>query len=205
MTGIDVITVRDAARGDGIQDDAPPFTKAITAASAKGGGLVFVDFGTYFLKSVVSVPANVTVLVSAGASFTGTGYLSVAGGSVVDLRNGLTTTGQYAPSQATLDLANNNGNRLRLEIAIRSKRHHAAISHGGLRPQATVYHFLLVASHRPTGSDRVQHGRRVPWRLHPQGLGLPLSIPNAEPDRQHRRDCRQRSFFQVRQLDRLAH
>jgi hypothetical protein len=91
MTGLDVITVRDSARGDGIQDDAPAFRQAIAAATAMGGAIVFVDYGTYKLGSAVTVPATVAVMVSAGATFTGPGLLSAAGGLIVDYRGGALT------------------------------------------------------------------------------------------------------------------
>lgn len=87
MTGLDVITIRDLARGNGVADDTLAFNTAIAAAQAAGGGTISVDVGTYKLGSTVTIPSTVTVILQQGCSFTGTGLLTTSGtGQIIDQR-----------------------------------------------------------------------------------------------------------------------
>lgn len=87
MSALDVITIRDSARGNGVADDAPAFNTAISGAQAAGGGTISVDVGTYKLGSTVTVPSTVTVILQQGATFTGTGSLTTSGtGAILDHR-----------------------------------------------------------------------------------------------------------------------
>jgi len=79
--------------GDGVRDDSKALNglcSALTSAleSANIGGTIVIPPGTYLLSSNVSVPANVTVVIASGATFTGAGVLSAGSGFLVDLRIG---------------------------------------------------------------------------------------------------------------------
>lgn len=59
-----VFNVRDyGARGDGIAYDRPAIHKAVAAASAAGGGIVYLPPGTYNLNLLnpIEVPDEVTL------------------------------------------------------------------------------------------------------------------------------------------------
>lgn len=91
MSAFDVITIRDAARADGVTDDAPAFKAAIVAAQAAGGATISVDVGTYKLGSNITVPSTVTLWVQSGVTFTGSGSILTSGtGYVMDMRGGIT-------------------------------------------------------------------------------------------------------------------
>jgi hypothetical protein len=49
------------ARGDGKTDDTAAFQKALDAAAAAGGGIVFAPAGRYLIKSHLRVPGNTTL------------------------------------------------------------------------------------------------------------------------------------------------
>lgn len=49
------------AKGDGATDDAAAINAAITAASAAGGGTVFLPQGTYIVSSTIALTTNITL------------------------------------------------------------------------------------------------------------------------------------------------
>jgi len=57
------------AKGDGLTVDTSAIQLAINRASARGGGRVYFDPGTYLIDSALSLPANVSLL-GAGSSVT---------------------------------------------------------------------------------------------------------------------------------------
>lgn len=62
LDGDHLMNVRDfEARGDGKTDDTRAIQNAINAASARGGGTVFVPQGRYFLAGHLDLPAHVTL------------------------------------------------------------------------------------------------------------------------------------------------
>lgn len=80
----------EGLRGDGNGSDGTALTNLFNALPS-AGAVVVLPPGTYNLDSSPSVPNNVTLLICAGVSLTGSGSLSAAaGGAIADLRNGLT-------------------------------------------------------------------------------------------------------------------
>jgi polygalacturonase len=64
--------VRDyGAKGNGSADDSAAFDKAVTAASAAGGGIVEVPSGTYKSAHTVHLKSHVTIQLDAGSTVTG--------------------------------------------------------------------------------------------------------------------------------------
>lgn len=49
------------ARGDGKTDDTAAFQKALDAAAAAGGGIVFAPAGRYLIRTHLTIPANTTL------------------------------------------------------------------------------------------------------------------------------------------------
>ncbi len=49
------------AKGDGVTDDTAAIQSALTAAGNKGGGIVFLPLGNYYIATHLSVPANTTL------------------------------------------------------------------------------------------------------------------------------------------------
>lgn len=76
------------ATGDGVTDDTVGIQAAITAATAAGGGIVFVPSGTYVISAALVLGDGVR-LIGDGDSYNGTGG-SVGKGTVID-NDGTTT------------------------------------------------------------------------------------------------------------------
>ncbi|MFI1607860.1 glycosyl hydrolase family 28-related protein [Streptomyces griseofuscus] len=63
VSPLDWLNVKDyGARGDGITDDAPALQAAITAASAAGGGTLYVPAGRYILNTALTWSSGVNAV-----------------------------------------------------------------------------------------------------------------------------------------------
>lgn len=82
------------AVGNGVTDDYPAFLATVTAASAAGGGIVFVPLGTYLLSSQLVLPPFVSLVGTGRGSIidcgVGTGFGIKAGNSASILSYGIT-------------------------------------------------------------------------------------------------------------------
>ncbi len=83
-----LFNVRDfGAKGDGHYDDAPAFTVALAALSARGGGVLLVPAGTYRLASSPSFTDLEQVIIwrLPGVTTTGPGQLPASSGTNLNL------------------------------------------------------------------------------------------------------------------------
>jgi hypothetical protein len=78
------------AKGDGVSNDAAAIQTALNAAGTKGGGIVFLPLGNYYIASHLSVPANTTL---AGIWRAPTAYSQNKGTTLLAVENAGNTSG----------------------------------------------------------------------------------------------------------------
>lgn len=78
------------AKGDGVSDDTAAIQTALNDAGIKGGGIVFLPLGNYYIASHLSVPANTTL---AGIWRTPTAYSQNKGTTLLAVENAGNTSG----------------------------------------------------------------------------------------------------------------
>ena len=78
------------AKGDGVTDDTAAIQSALTAAGTKGGGIVFLPLGNYYIATHLSVPANTTL---AGIWRTPTAYSQNKGTTLLAVEGNGNTSG----------------------------------------------------------------------------------------------------------------
>lgn len=58
----DVANVKNyGAKGDGVADDTNAIQTAINAVSTRGGGMVYIPAGTYYISDTIIIPSNVNI------------------------------------------------------------------------------------------------------------------------------------------------
>ena len=77
-------------KGDGVSDDTTAIQTALNDAGTKGGGIVFLPLGNYFIASHLSVPAQTTL---AGIWRTPTAYSQNKGTTLLAVENAGNTSG----------------------------------------------------------------------------------------------------------------
>ena len=78
------------AKGDGVSDDTTAIQTALNDAGSKGGGIVFLPLGNYFIASHLSVPAQTTL---GGIWRTPTAYSQNKGTTLLAVENAGNTSG----------------------------------------------------------------------------------------------------------------
>jgi hypothetical protein len=78
------------AKGDGVTDDTTAIQSALTATGAKGGGIVFLPTGNYYVATHLSVPAHTTL---AGVWRAPTAYSQNKGTTLLAVENNGNTSG----------------------------------------------------------------------------------------------------------------
>ncbi len=79
-----------SAKGDGVTDDTAAIQSALTAAGAKGGSIVFLPVGNYYIGGHLTVPANITL---AGVWRAPTAYSQNKGTTLLAVENAGNTSG----------------------------------------------------------------------------------------------------------------